>query len=153
MSKTDNTVLKDMIITMLLYGIIAQIVCLIIPGDHLRMTAGLWIGVAAGVFMVIHMKNSLDEAVLYGEQEAQRYMQKSYAIRYLVVVVVFIAVSWLRIVNVLTLFAGIMSLKLERAFSIRENYRRLAIDCEFLTQTAEAMVGIAFIQIVLKRFF
>ncbi len=35
MSKTDNTVLKDMIITMLLYGIIAQIVCLIIPGDHL----------------------------------------------------------------------------------------------------------------------
>ena len=26
-------------------------------------------------------------------------------------------------------------------------------DCEFLTQTAEAMVGIAFIQIVLKRFF
>lgn len=73
-SKTDNTVLKDMIITMLLYGIIAQIVCLIIPGDHLRMTAGLWIGVAAGVFMVIHMKNSLDEAVLYGEQEAQRYM-------------------------------------------------------------------------------
>ena len=52
------------------------------------------------------------EAVLYGEQEAQRYMQKSYAIRYLVVVVVFIAVSWLRIVNVLTLFAGIMSLKL-----------------------------------------
>ena len=105
MSKTDNTVLKDMIITMLLYGIIAQIVCLIIPGDHLRMTAGLWIGVAAGVFMVIHMKNSLDEAVLYGEQ-------KSYAIRYLVVVVVFIAVSWLQIVNVLTLFAGIMSLKL-----------------------------------------
>ena len=96
MSKTDNTVLKDMIITMLLYGIIAQIVCLIIPGDHLRMTAGLWIGVAAGVFMVIHMKNSLDEAVLYGEQEAQRYMQKSYAIRYLV----------------LTLFPGIMSLKL-----------------------------------------
>lgn len=37
--------------------------------------------------------------------------QKSYAIRYLVVVVVFIAVSWLRIVNVLTLFAGIMSFK------------------------------------------
>ena len=41
MSKTDNTVLKDMIITMLLYGIIAQIVCLIIPGDHLRMSRAL----------------------------------------------------------------------------------------------------------------
>ncbi len=112
MNKTDNTVLKDMIIIMLLYGIIAQIVCLIIPGDHLRMTAGLWIGVAAGVFMVIHMKNSLDEALDYGEQEAQKYMQKSYAIRYLAVVVIFMAACWLQIANVLTLFVGIMSLKL-----------------------------------------
>ena len=50
MSKTDNTVLKDMIITMLLYGIIAQIVCLIIPGDHLRMTAGLWIGCSCSIY-------------------------------------------------------------------------------------------------------
>lgn len=112
MNKTDNTVLKDMIIIMLLYGIIAQIVCLIIPGDHLKMTAGLWIGVAAGVFMVIHMKNSLDEALDYGEQEAQKYMQKSYAIRYLAVVVIFMAACWLQIANVLTLFVGIMSLKL-----------------------------------------
>lgn len=112
MNKTDNTVLKDMIIIMLLYGIIAQIVCLIIPGDHLRMTAGLWIGVAAGVFMVIHMKNSLDEALDYGEQEAQKYMQKSYAIRYLAVVVIFMVACWLQIANVLTLFVGIMSLKL-----------------------------------------
>ena len=112
MNKTDNTVLKDMIIIMLLYGIIAQMVCLIIPGDHLRMTAGLWIGVAAGVFMVIHMKNSLDEALDYGEQEAQKYMQKSYAIRYLAVVVIFMAACWLQIANVLTLFVGIMSLKL-----------------------------------------
>ena len=55
MSKTDNTVLKDMIITMLLYGIIVQIVCLIIPGDHLRMTSGRWTGVAVGVFMVFDM--------------------------------------------------------------------------------------------------
>ena len=112
MNKTDNTVLKDMIIIMLLYGINAQIVCLIIPGDHLRMTAGLWIGVAEGVFMVIHMKNSLDEALDYGEQEAQKYMQKSYAIRYLAVVVIFMAACWLQIANVLTLFVGIMSLKL-----------------------------------------
>lgn len=58
--------------------------------------------------------------------------------------------------NIIFHFLLILSnyrLIVERAFSIRENYRRLAIDCEFLTQTAEAMVGIAFIQIVLKRFF
>ncbi|MBQ8245763.1 MAG: transposase, partial [Lachnospiraceae bacterium] len=41
----------------------------------------------------------------------------------------------------------------ERTFSWLENYRRLTIDYEFLTETAEAMVSIAFIQIALNRFF
>ena len=41
----------------------------------------------------------------------------------------------------------------ERTFSWLENYRRLTIDYEFLTETAETMVTIAFIQIALKRFF
>ena len=41
----------------------------------------------------------------------------------------------------------------ERTFSWLENYRRLTIDYEFLTETAETMVSIAFIQIVLNRFF
>ena len=76
------------------------------------MTEGIWIGVAAGVLMVLNTKNSLDEAMDYGEQEAQKYMQKSYAIRYLAVVVIFMAACWLQIANVLTLFVGIMSLKL-----------------------------------------
>ena len=40
-----------------------------------------------------------------------------------------------------------------RTFSWLENYRRLTIDYEFLTETAEAMVSIAFIQIALNRFF
>lgn len=41
----------------------------------------------------------------------------------------------------------------ERTFSWLENYRRLTIDYEFLTETAETMVTVAFIQILLKRFF
>ncbi len=41
----------------------------------------------------------------------------------------------------------------ERTFSWLENYRRLIIDYEFLMETAEAMVSIAFIQITLNRFF
>ena len=111
MGKTDNTVLKDMIAVMVLYGIVAQVFCLVIPGDHLRMAAGLWIGVAAGIGMAVHMKNSLDEALDLGEEGAQRYMKKSYAVRYLAVVVIFVAVSYLQIANVLTLFAGVMGLK------------------------------------------
>lgn len=111
MGKTDNTVLKDMITIMILYGIVAQIICLFIPGDHLRMASGLWIGVAAGIGMAVHMKNSLDEALLMGEKGAQKYMQKSYAVRYISVVVIFIAVSYFKLANVVTLLVGVMGLK------------------------------------------
>lgn len=112
MGKTDNTVLKDMIGTMILYGIVWQIVLLFIPGNHLKMAAGLWVGVAAGIGMAVHMKNSLDEALELGEKAAQSYLRKAYAVRYLTVVVVFVAVCGLHIANVLTLFAGVMGLKL-----------------------------------------
>ena len=112
MGKTDNTVLKDMIFIMVLYGIVAQIICLIIPGDHLKMAAGLWIGVAAGIGMAIHMKNSLDEALDLGEEGARKYMQKTYAVRYLTVVVVFMAAAYFQIANVMTLFGGVMGLKI-----------------------------------------
>ena len=40
----------------------------------------------------------------------------------------------------------------ERSFSWLENFRRLTIDYEFLAETAEAMVQIAFIQIMLNKF-
>lgn len=39
----------------------------------------------------------------------------------------------------------------ERSFSWLENFRRLTIDYEFLAETAEAMVQIAFIQIMLNK--
>ena len=41
----------------------------------------------------------------------------------------------------------------ERSFSWLENFRRLTIDYEFLADTAEAMVKLAFTQIMLNRFF
>ncbi len=41
----------------------------------------------------------------------------------------------------------------ERTFSWLENFRRLTIDYEYLAETAEAMVQLASVQIMLNRFF
>ena len=41
----------------------------------------------------------------------------------------------------------------ERTFSWLENFRRLTIDYEFLAETAEAMVQLACVQIMLNKFF
>ena len=111
MERSDERVLKDMIMTMVIYGIIAQIICLFIPGDHLRRAAGLWIGVATGIGMAIHMKQSLDEALYLDEKGASKYMQKAYAKRYIAVIILFIGVTYFNLVNILTLIAGVMGLK------------------------------------------
>ena len=46
-----------------------------------------------------------------------------------------------------------LKLMVERSFSWLENFRRLTIDYEFLADTAEAMVKLAFTQIMLNRIF
>lgn len=96
---------------MILYGIVIQIICLFIPGDLLRMSLGLWIGVLTGIGMAVNMKNSLDEALYLDENDATKYMQKAYAKRYTAVIVIFIAVVWFKLAHILTLFAGVMGLK------------------------------------------
>lgn len=111
MERADEIMVKDMVKTMILYGIIVQIICLIIPGDHLRMAVGLWIGVAAGIGMLVHMRHSLNEALDLGEEGAQKHMQKMYAVRYVAVVIGFILIVYFDIVNMITLLLGIMGLK------------------------------------------
>lgn len=112
MGSTDNSILKEMIAVMIVYGIILQVICLFVPGNHWEMATGLWIGVFVGVGMAVHMKNSLDEALDRGEEGAQKYMRKAYAIRYTVVIIVLVAAASLRFVNLYTLFFGVMGLKL-----------------------------------------
>lgn len=112
MNQADKVVAKDMIRIMLIYGVILQVICLFMPGDRLRMAAGLWIGIASGIGLLIHMRNSLLEALDMDPEGAKRYMQKSYAVRYVTVVVIFMTVTYLDIVNIFTLIAGVMGLKI-----------------------------------------
>lgn len=110
MGKPDEVV-KDMTRCMVVYGGILQIVCFIVASDLLKASVGLWIGVVAAILMLRNMRDSLIEALDLGEAGAQKYIQKSYAKRYLAVVIVFLVVSALGIANVLTLLAGVMGLK------------------------------------------
>lgn len=112
MERADEIVLRDMMKTIFLYGIIVQIICLIVPGNRLQYSIGLWIGIVVGMGMLVHMRNSLNEALDLGEDGARKYMQKSYAVRYVTVIIIFLVVSYLQIANVVTLLIGIMGLKL-----------------------------------------
>lgn len=111
MERADERLVRNMAKTMILYAIIIQIICLIIPGDRIRMAIGLWIGIAIGIGMLIHMRNSLNEALDLGEEDARKYTQKMYTIRYTTIVIVVIAIAYFDIANMVTLLAGIMGLK------------------------------------------
>lgn len=111
MKKADEVVMTDMIVIMALFGLVVQLVCLFIPGDRLRMAAGLWIGVATGVGLLVNMRSSLSEALVMDPEGATRYMQKSYAKRYIVVIVSFMAIAYFELANIYTLLIGVMGLK------------------------------------------
>ena len=111
MKKADEVVMTDMIVIMVLFGLVVQLVCLFIPGDRLRMAAGLWIGVATGVGLLVNMRSSLSEALVMDPEGATRYMQKSYAKRYIVVIVSFMAIAYFELANIYTLLIGVMGLK------------------------------------------
>ena len=112
MERADRIVMNDMIRIMIIFGVIVQIICLFIPGDRLRMTTGLWIGVGAGIAMLVNMRNSLLEALEMEPEGAKRYMQKSYTLRYCAIVIGFAAVAYFKIANIFTLIIGVMGLKI-----------------------------------------
>ena len=110
MGKPD-TVVKDMTLIMIVYGLLIQVICVFTAGDLLKATVGLWIGIVTGILMLRNMSDSLIEALDLGKAGAKKYVQSAYMKRYIAVVVVFVVVSLLGIANVLTLLAGVMGLK------------------------------------------
>ena len=110
MGKLD-TVVKDMTLIMIVYGLLIQVICVFAADDLLKATIGLWIGIITGILMLRNMRDSLIEALDLGEAGAKKYAQSAYMKRYIAVVVVFVVVSLLGIANVLTLLAGVMGLK------------------------------------------
>lgn len=111
MRRADEVVARDMGMVMILYGVILQIIFLFIPGNLLKMSLGLWIGVIAGILVLVHLYNTLDEALELPAEEAARYMQKRYAVRYTSIAIGFISLTYLDVVNFITLLLGIMGLK------------------------------------------
>ena len=80
MNSADNTV-KELAAGIIVYGILAQIICLVVTDNTLSVAVGLWIGIATALGMMIHMKRSIEDALDFGEEGAPKHMRKTYVIR------------------------------------------------------------------------
>ncbi len=112
MERSDKMLLRNMIKVMIVYGIVIQGILFFLPVAFGKASIGLWIGIAAGCGMLIHMRNTLNEALDLGAEEAQKQVQKAYAIRTTAIVALCFAGIYFDLVNMVTLLIGIMGVKI-----------------------------------------
>ena len=106
-----DSVLGELIIGILFYGILVQIAGLIFFEEKLLYAIGLWIGVAGAIAMACHMEYSIEQIVNMEEGKAPGKLRTHAILRYFAAVLIVMAVFFLKIGNPLTCFAGIMGLK------------------------------------------
>lgn len=109
--KKDNT-LAELLIVILVIGIIEQILCLIFLENHLYHAVGLWTGIFLGMGLAIHMKRSIEEALDFPAESAQKYMQSATIKRMVISCIVIGIVLYFDWGNSLTILAGIFALKI-----------------------------------------
>ena len=107
-----DSVLGEMLIGILFFGTFVQIVGLIFFQEKVFYAIGLWIGVAIAVAATIHMAYTMDKVVEAGESKAPAKLRSYAMLRYLVIVMIVMAVYYFQIGNPLTCFAGIMGIKI-----------------------------------------
>ncbi len=107
-----NETLEEMLAGIGIWGALWLTGILLFSKDRLHGVTGLIAGLALAVFYIINLCRSIEGALDFDEKGAVSYTRKKYLIRYLVVCVVYAAVAWSGIGNVITCFAGIMGIKI-----------------------------------------
>ena len=108
--KKNNTLI-EMLVGIIIWGLLAQIVLLIVFEDYLYNAIGLWCGIVVAGGMAIHMKRSIEDA--YDMQvDIGKQIRADSIKRMSVAAVVIGAVFYFHAGNPLTVLVGIFSLKI-----------------------------------------
>lgn len=110
-NNTEDSLIKNMIFILFVYTTLVQLLLIASPGDLLRESIGLWVGAITGSAMLIHIKKSALEMLELGEIGAKKYAKKQAILRMTLVAIVFGLVFYYDLGSVLTVFIGVMGLK------------------------------------------
>ena len=109
--KRISDVLKEMIIGIIAFGLLAQIIGVFIVSQKIVYSAGLWAGIVIAIAMAVHMEYSISVALELGEAGAPKHVQKHSMIRYSCVIIAFVAISFINKNATVPCFIGVMGLK------------------------------------------
>ncbi len=115
----NNRTLWELFIGEFVFGLLSQ-TCLVVAGIFWKAfyerpfyhSVGLWIGVAFAGCIAVHMNKSISAALDYDSETATKVMKKDSILRYAAITLVLAGIMLTDIVNPLTVFLGIMSLKI-----------------------------------------
>lgn len=111
--KNLNQALPGLLAGILVFGLLAQIAFVWFVPDRLKYTVGLWIGVAAAVFMAIHMAVVIADVTDFTTEKQAKAKTILHAIlRYGVVAVAFGLMAYFDVGYILAALLGVISLKI-----------------------------------------
>lgn len=113
MLKRLNEALPGLVLGIFIYGILLQLTGIWLVDDKLRYSTGLWIGIGCALFMAIHMAMSIEDAVSIGTEDgAKKKTIASAMFRYVIVLLVLVAMCYLNLGMILPAFFGVLGLKI-----------------------------------------
>ncbi len=108
-----NEALPELLLGILLYGIVIQVAGIWFAEDKLRYSSGLWIGILTAMGMAYHIARIIAETIDCVDAHKTRIQITAKGIlRYAAVVIVFTVTMYFDLGNLITLFLGVMGLKI-----------------------------------------
>ena len=101
----------ELLIGILFSGILLEIVGLILIKDKLQHSVGIALGMVIAAGLAIHMAYNLNDALDWDAQNATRIVRKGFLLRYGTVTLATVLLAYFKIGNILSCWAGIMTLK------------------------------------------
>ena len=106
-----NQTLKELLIGITFFGIIAEVLLLIFTKQKMYNSIGLIVGILISAGCAVHMAYSIEIAVMLDEKSSIAYSRKYTVIRYLIMCVILVVIGVADIASPVTLIFGYMGLK------------------------------------------
>ncbi|MGN0347302.1 MAG: hypothetical protein ACI4DU_08450 [Lachnospiraceae bacterium] len=110
--ESNYVTLLELMTGNLIFGLLCQIVIILIGKKVGYYSLGLWIGSIAACGLAVHMNHTIAKAILSGEEDAPKVNKQGSLLRYAMVLILLGVLMCFDFANPLTAFLGIMGLKI-----------------------------------------
>lgn len=120
MKRLDPTV-RDVLVGALLYGILVEIIGVIVVENRLSYSLGLVYGYGCIIFMICHMYLTLEKALDMEPKDASKYGIRNNILRYVIVFLLLVIAAMIPQISVVAVIIMIFGMKISAALQPKVN--------------------------------